>query len=63
MKPSDNNLRQLVLGCIAPAAVILGAIAAYIGFIFDLNTLLAVGSLVATIAICPFMTPKKSDLK
>lgn len=58
MKPSDNNLRQLILGAIAPAAIILGAIAAYIGFTFDFNSILAAGALASTFGICYFMNPK-----
>ena len=49
-----------MLDIIATAAVILGAVVTYIGFVLDITGMLAAGSLAATLGICNFMTsPKK----
>ena len=44
---------------VAAAAVILGAVVAYIGFMLDITGMLAAGSLAATLGICNFMTSPK----
>ena len=64
MTKSNNQQRKSqtreMLDIIATAAVILGAVATYIGFVLDITGMLAAGSLAATLGICNFMTsPKK----
>lgn len=59
MQAKTNNRRKSslrnVTDNVAPFALILGAIAGYFGFIFDINALFASGALVATGAICAYM--------
>ena len=59
MKPSTRTSKfRAALDIAAAAATVLGAIAAYIGFTFDFNSILAAGALAATSGICYFMNPK-----
>lgn len=59
MQAKTNNRRKFslrnVIDNVAPFALILGAIACYFGFLFDINALLATGAFVATGAICAYM--------
>ena len=62
MKNANNQQqkrRRDFIDIIAIAAVIIGAIAAYIGFVFDITGMLAAGSLAATLGTCNFMIPTK----
>lgn len=59
MQAKTNNRRKCslrnVTDNVAPFALILGAIAGYFGFLFDINGLLATGALVTIIAVCHYM--------
>lgn len=68
MQVKTNNRRKFnfrdLRDNVAPFAVILGTAASYIGFLFDINGLLATGALVTIIAVCHYMVqPEKGDAK
>lgn len=59
MKSSTRPSRfRAAIDIAAAAATVLGTIAAYIGFTFNFNGILAAGALAATSGICYFMNPK-----
>ena len=64
MQTKTNNRRKInfraIRDNVAPFAVILGSIAGYFGFLFDINALLATGALVTIISVCPYMEQPKT---
>lgn len=64
MQAKTNNRRKFnfrnVRDNVSPFAVILGTIAGYFGFLFDINALLATGALVTIIGVCPYMEQPKT---